>query len=37
MMSVIMMYSRKLINEINRLHERCLRLTYNDGLSSFVT
>ena len=30
-----MMDSRKLNNKINRLHERCLRATYNDGLSSF--
>ena len=30
-----MMQSRKLNNKINRLHERCLRVTYNDGLSSF--
>ena len=30
-----MMHSRKLNNKINRLHERCLRVTYNDGLSSF--
>ena len=29
-----MMDSRKLNNKINRLHERCLRVTY-DGLSSF--
>ena len=28
-------YSRKLNNKINRLHERYLRVTYNDGLSSF--
>ena len=27
-------HSRKLNNKINRLHERCLRVTYNDGLSS---
>ena len=30
-----MIHSRKLNNKINRLHERCLRVTYNDGLSSF--
>ena len=30
-----MMHSRKLNNKINRLHERCLRVTYNDVLSSF--
>ena len=30
-----MMHSRNLNNKINRLHERCLRVTYNDGLSSF--
>ena len=29
-----MMDSTKLNNKINRLHERCLRVTY-DGLSSF--
>ena len=33
--SIWMMQSRKLNNKINRLHERCLRVTYNDGLSSF--
>ena len=30
-----MMNSRELNYKINRLHERCLRVTYNDGLSSF--
>ena len=30
-----MMHSRKLNSKINRLHERCLRVTYNDGLSLF--
>ena len=30
-----MMHSRKLNNKISRLHERCLRVTYDDGLSSF--
>ena len=30
-----MMHSRKPNNKINRLHERCLRVTYNDVLSSF--
>ena len=30
-----MMHSRKLNNIINRLHERCLSVTYNDGLSTF--
>ena len=30
-----MMYSRKLNDKIKRLHERCLRITYNDSLSSF--
>ena len=30
-----MMHSRKLDNKINRLNERCLSVTYNDGLSSF--
>ena len=33
--SIWMMQSRKRNNKINRLHERCLRVTYNDGLSSF--
>ena len=33
--SIWMMQSRKLNNKINRLHEKCLRVTYNDGLSSF--
>ena len=30
-----MMHSRKLNNKISRLHERSLRVTYDDGLSSF--
>ena len=30
-----MMHSRKLNNKISRLQERCLRVTYDDGLSSF--
>ena len=30
-----MMHGRKLNNNINRLHERCLRVTHNDGLPSF--
>ena len=30
-----MMHVRKLNNKINRLHERCLRVAYNDGLSLF--
>ena len=30
-----MMHSRKFNNKINRLHKRCLRITYNDSLSSF--
>ena len=29
------MHSRKLKKKINRLHERCLHLAYNDDLSSF--
>ena len=29
------MHSKKLNNKINQLHERCLRVTINDGLSSF--
>ena len=33
--STWMMHSRKLNNKINRLHQRCLRVTYNDVLSSF--
>ena len=30
-----MMNSRELNYKVNRLHERCLRVIYNDGLSSF--
>ena len=30
-----MFHSRKLNNEINRLHERCLRIMYNDSSSTF--
>ena len=30
-----MFHSRKLNNKINRLHERCLRITYHDSLSTF--
>ena len=30
-----MMHSRKLNNKINRFHEICLRIPYNDVLSSF--
>ena len=30
-----MFHSRKLNNKINRLHERCLRVVYNDRLSTF--
>ena len=30
-----MFHSRKLSNEINRLHERCLCVVYNDRLSTF--
>ena len=30
-----MMHCRKLNNKINWLHERCLRVTYNNALSSF--
>ena len=30
-----MMHSRKLNNKINRLHERFLRITYNDGYLHF--
>ena len=32
---VWMCHSRKLNNKINRLHERCLRIVYNDKTSSF--
>ena len=30
-----MFHSRTLNNKINRLHERCLRVIYNDKLSNF--
>ena len=30
-----MFNSRKLNNKINRLHEKCLRVVYNDRLSTF--
>ena len=30
-----MCHGRTLNNKINRLHERCLRIVYNDKLSSF--
>ena len=30
-----MFHSRKLNNKINKLHERCLRITYNDSSSTF--
>ena len=30
-----MMHRWKLNNKINRLHEKCLRVTYHDGLFSF--
>ena len=30
-----MFHSRKLNNQINRLHERCLHVVYNDRLSTF--
>ena len=30
-----MFHSRALINKINRLHERCLRIIHNDKLSNF--
>ena len=33
--STWMMHSRKLNNEINRLPETCLRVSYNEGLPSF--
>ena len=33
---VWMCYSRLVNNKINRLHERCLRIIYNDKTSSFV-
>ena len=31
-----MFHSRTLNNKINRLHERCLRIIYNDKTSSFT-
>ena len=31
-----MFHSRTLSNKINRLHERCLRIIYNDNTSSFT-
>ena len=31
-----MSHSRTLNNKINRLHERCLRIIYNDNTSSFT-
>ena len=30
-----MCHNRTINNKINRLHERCLRLIYNDKISSF--
>ena len=30
-----MCHSRTINNNINHLHERCLRVTYNDKISSF--
>ena len=30
-----LLHSRKLNNKINRLHERCLKIVYNDNLSPF--
>ena len=30
-----MFHSRKLNNKINKLHERCLRIVYNDSISSY--
>ena len=35
MNAIWMFHSRNLNNEINRLHERCLRVIYNDKTSSF--
>ena len=32
---VWMCHNRTIINKINRLHERCLRIVYNDNKSSF--
>ena len=32
---VWMLYSHSLNNKINKLHERCLRITYNDKNSNF--
>ena len=33
---VWMCHSRLMNNKINRLHEKCLRIVYNDKTSSFV-
>ena len=33
--AIRMFHSRTLNNKINRLHERCLRIIYNDKLSNF--
>ena len=33
--AIWMFHSRTLNNKINRLHERCLRILYNDKLSNF--
>ena len=33
--AIWMFHSRTLNNKINRLHERCLRIIYNDKLSNF--
>ena len=32
---ILMFHSRKLNNKINKLHERCLRIVYNDNTLSF--
>ena len=29
------MFNNRILNKINRLHERCLRIIYSDNTSSF--
>ena len=33
---ICMFYRRRINNEINRLHERCLRIIYIDNKSSYI-
>ena len=33
--NIWMFHSRTLINKVNRLHERCLRIIYNNKISNF--